>query len=211
MIEKFNFLKNKLSDKCTGEIDESGFFSIKEICETCNPQNILEVGFNRGNSALMWLLNSNANLTSIDIRKESSISESLTTLKENFGERFTYIEKDAYLELHLTNEWVNKFDLIFIDAWHTPLGYEIDTLTAKYLGCNYIVYDDYISHKNSPYIQTYVNNDIDLEEIKKYDTNQGLVKVITNKPSDGNILKKIKQKVKSNMHEFNNLKKIFNK
>jgi hypothetical protein len=211
MIEEFKQLKNKLSDKCTGEIDESGFYTIKEICKTCNPKNILEVGFNRGNSALMWLLNSNANLTSIDIRKESSIIDSLTTLKEKFGTRFKYIEKDAYLELHLTDEWINKFDLIFIDAWHTPIGYEIDTLTAKYLGCDYIVYDDYVSHRNSPYIQNFIKSDLDLEEIGKYDTNQGLIKVITNKPGDGNILKKIKQKVKSNRNEFNNLKKVFNK
>jgi hypothetical protein len=211
MLEQFNLLKNKLSDKCTGEIDEFGFFSIKEICEITKPLNILEIGFNRGNSALMWLLNSDANLTSIDIRKKTSISESLNLLYDKFPNRFEYLEKDAYLELHLTNEWVNKFDLIFIDAWHVPLGYEVDTLTAKYLGCNYIVYDDYVSHKNAPFIQNYVKKDSDLAEIKRYETNQGLVKVINDKSNNENVLNIIKQKVRSNIGSFNNLKNNFNK
>lgn len=211
MIEKYKELKSKLSDKVTGEIDELGFYSIEDICKITNPKTILEIGFNRGNSALMWLLSSNAKLTSMDLRKRETVNESINVLEKHFPERFEYVEKDGYTELHLTNEWINKFDLIFIDTWHQPLGYEIDTLTAKYLGCKYIAYDDYTTHKNSYYIRNYISNDSDLKEIKKYNTNQGLIQVVNDKSNDQVILNNIKNKVKNNMNIFNELKKHFNK
>ena len=53
--DNFDHLINGiLSPKVTGELEFESFFSIKDICERVTPLSILELGFNRGASALMW-------------------------------------------------------------------------------------------------------------------------------------------------------------
>ncbi len=173
MEKLYKKLKPQLSNTNTGEMPDGSFDSIKNICEITTPKSILEIGFNRGNSALMWLLNSEANLTSIDIRSEEEVKNTLKVLNGEFGKRFEYYKIDAYNELPFKSEWIGKFDLIFIDCWHVPLGYELDTNTAMYFGSQYIAYDDYVSHPHSSFIQNYVRNNDNLKELKTYPTGNG--------------------------------------
>lgn len=214
MKEQYNKLKTQLSSTNTGEMPGGSFDSIKSICEIANPKSILEIGFNRGNSALMWLLNSNANLTSIDVRSKEEVKSTLKTLNKEFGERFKYHKLDAYSELPFKSEWIGKFDLIFIDCWHVPLGYEVDTNTAMYFGSQYIAYDDYVSHPQSNFIKNYVKNNDNLEELKVYSTGNGqsLIENKNNLETKGNeeILSKIKNILKENSSKFEILKKRFN-
>ena len=172
-MDRYRILKKKLSNNNTGEMPDNCFFSIKDICDYTKPTSILEIGFNRGNSALMWLLNSEAKLTSIDVRKEVEIKKSLDTLKSNFPSRFEYHKIDAYKQLPFKSEWVGKFDLIFIDCWHVPVGYELDSNTAMYFGSPYIAYDDYLTHTHSSFIKKFVKDHKNLEEIKTYPTGAG--------------------------------------
>lgn len=214
MKELYTKLKTQLSNTNTGEMSDRSFDSIKNICEIANPKSILEIGFNRGNSALMWLLNSNANLTSIDIRTKEEIKTTLEVLNKEFGERFEYHKVDAYNELPFKSEWVGKFDLIFIDCWHVPLGYELDTNTAMYFGSQYIAYDDYVSHPHSSFIQNYIKDNDSLKELKTYPTGNGqsLIKNENSTQTKGNeeILLKIKNLLKENSLKLEILKKRFN-
>lgn len=214
MEKLYKKLKPQLSNTNTGEMPDGSFDSIKNICEITTPKSILEIGFNRGNSALMWLLNSEANLTSIDIRSEEEVKNTLKVLNGEFGKRFEYYKIDAYNELPFKSEWIGKFDLIFIDCWHVPLGYELDTNTAMYFGSQYIAYDDYVSHPHSSFIQNYVRNNDNLKELKTYPTGNGQ-SIIKNKnaaQTRGNreILLKIRNLLKENSSKLETLKKRFN-
>ena len=185
----YSIYKNKLSSTNTGEMPEDSFSSIRDICDITKPKSILEIGFNRGNSALMWLLNSEASLISIDIRKKEELKSSLEVINSEFGNRFNYYTLDAYKELSFKNEWVGKFDLIFIDCWHVPIGYELETHTSLYFGSPFIAYDDYLNHKHSGYIKNFVKNNPNLEEIKTYNTGTGqsLIKNINYPRTKGNV------------------------
>ena len=217
MKNSYKILAAQLSKCNTGEMPEVSFDSIKDICNITNPKSILEIGFNRGSSALMWLLNSNAKLTSIDVRKEQEIIHSLSTLKSNFKDRFTYYKMDAYRELPFKSEWIGKFDLIFIDCWHDPIGYELDTNTAMYLGSPVIVYDDYLTHPHSSFIRNLVKDNHNLKEIKTYsngyfeDMGQSIIQNLNHQITSGNdmILKYIKILLEKNKKELDDLEKTF--
>ena len=185
----YDKLVKELSPTNTGEMPATSINGIKEICSLVKPVSILEIGFNRGSSALMWLLNSEATLTSIDVRREEDISDSISTLKSNFKNRFSYHRMSAYQDLHLMSDFVGKFDLIFIDCWHVPIGYEADTNTALYFGSKYIAYDDYVSHSYSSFVQQYIKNNINTKEIKRwnYGTGQGLVENINHTKTRGSL------------------------
>ena len=212
-MDNYRILKKKLSNNNTGEMPDNCFFSIKDICDYIKPTSILEIGFNRGNSALMWLLNSEAKLTSIDIRKEVEIKNSLDILKSNFSNRFEYYKIDAYKELPFKSEWVGKFDLIFIDCWHVPVGFELDSNTAMYFGSPYIAYDDYLTHTHSSFIKKFVKEHKNLEEIKTYSTGSGqsIVKNLNYEETRRNekILNNIKNIIKNNPEKWKILEKRF--
>jgi hypothetical protein len=79
-MEKLKVLQKKLSKANTGHSTIESFDVIKDICLITKPLNILEIGFNRGDAALMFLANSDCNLTSIDVRNESELQDSFTPL-----------------------------------------------------------------------------------------------------------------------------------
>jgi len=212
--KKYSDLVKKLSNPNTGEMPDSSFKAIKDICKIVNPNSILEIGFNRGSSALMWLLNSKAHVTSIDIRTEQDLEKSLDVLKSNFKDRFNYYEKDAYKELPFESDWVGKFDLIFIDCWHVPLGYELDTKTAMFFGSPYIAYDDYLTHSESNFIRNFVEKNPNLKEIKTYSGGfgQSLVQNVNylQTRNDDILLDNIKNMLKENEENLKTLKNRFN-
>ena len=69
-----------------GEMSHHCFETIEDICQITTPNSILEIGFRRGNSALMWLINSSATLMSLDI-DDFSI-KSVQLLESQFPNRF---------------------------------------------------------------------------------------------------------------------------
>ena len=80
-------------------------------------QNVLEIGFNSGFSALLMLMsNPNLHLTCMDIAEHKYTLPCFNVLKEMFGERITFIQGDTLETLpHITD----TFDLIHIDGGHS--------------------------------------------------------------------------------------------
>lgn len=115
------------------------------------PTNILEVGFYQGSSAGMWLYLSDANLTSVDpmvnlydphVLHDGKI-ENVDKLKGAFPGRFTFIQKDSKLvRPDLAGQ---KFDLMFIDGDHRPLGIRNDFNLALELGIPWVLVDDFVT------------------------------------------------------------------
>jgi predicted O-methyltransferase YrrM len=79
--------------------------------------NILEIGFNSGFSALLFLMSSDESvkLTCVDINCHSYTIPCYNILKEKYGDRINLITGDSNVVLSYFNQ---KFDLIHIDGAH---------------------------------------------------------------------------------------------
>lgn len=184
----FNNIKEKLHPKRPNLGDYSNSEEqiianldvIKDVCDYVQPTNILEIGFHRGASATMWLLHSKAKLKCIDISRISLAS--INTLHENFGDRFSFIERyDSKNIITDKAHWKNMFDLIFIDSDHSYYGVLEATKAALYLNPKYILYDDYYNEGHEKDIQAIIKLFVDehkLSIVKQNYWMQCLVKVI---------------------------------
>ena len=155
-----------------GEMNHHCFETIEDICQTTSPNSILEIGFRRGNSALMWLINSSATLMSLDI-DDFSI-KSVQLLESQFPNRFKYLQCDS--RIFKSEE---TFDLIFIDGDHSVDGIESDIKMSLQLNPKYLVLDDYFHGDHHQDMYKLISQ-FDLEIMKEYKTHQGQV-LIKNK------------------------------
>ena len=154
-----------------GEMSAECFETISNICNMTNPSSILEIGFRRGNSALMWLLNSSATLLSIDI--EEFPIKSIQLLESTFKDRFSYRQCDSQ-NLNLDS----TYDLIFIDGDHTFVGLRRDVEMSLKLNPKYLVFDDYYHNDHHEDMKKVIEI-FNLQIIKLYRTHQGqaLIKI----------------------------------
>lgn len=95
---------------------------LQDIQRISKIKKILEIGFNAGHSAELFLTTTNCEkLVSFDINIHPYLKTGSEFIKKKFGDRFTLIEGDSnkkvpeYAATH-SNE---KFDLIFIDGGHS--------------------------------------------------------------------------------------------
>ena len=144
-----------------GEMSAECFETITNICNMTNPSSILEIGFRRGNSALMWLLNSSATLLSVDI--EEFPAKSIQLLESTFKDRFSYLQCDSQ-NLNLDS----TYDLIFIDGDHTGEGVlnDIVSYKKKIKKNSIIIFDDYNQEK-FPELVDVVNEFVSKEKIRR--------------------------------------------
>ena len=171
-----------------GELHPESLKDIMDVVKRTSPKNILEMGFFRGNSALMWLLASTACVHSIDIfvnknnhvlNKDDSVNIlryekanrpdamiSIEYLMTQFPNRFIFELLNSFnILVQKETEWFNKFDLIFIDANHGPGAVMEDTKSSITLMAKYILYDDYCKYG---YMQSIIKNNPRLKIIKVY-------------------------------------------
>ena len=160
-----------------GEMSHHCFETIEDICHITTPNSILEIGFRRGNSALMWLINSSATLMSLDI-DDFSI-KSVQLLESQFPNRFKYLQCDS--RIFKSEE---TFDLIFIDGDHSVEGIESDIKMSLQLNPKYLVLDDYFHGDHHQDMYKLISQ-FDLEIMKEYKTHQGQVLI---KNNDNNII-----------------------
>jgi predicted O-methyltransferase YrrM len=171
---QFTTLLNQLSGATTGELEFESFNSIKTICEKVQPKAILELGFNRGASAIMWLENSKATLHSIDIKIKEEVESSLNCIQAMYPDRFTYTCIDHALLLDMIEELKDKYDLIFIDGDHSYEAIYRDTKNSIQLNPKFIAFDDYF-HVAHGLDTKRVIQEFNLEIIEEYNTSCGHV------------------------------------
>lgn len=108
----------------------------RDTIEIVKPKSILEIGFNMGHSAAIWLNLCEAMVHSIDISEKDETIEGATHLVVNNPFRFRF-------------EWRHKlftydqYDLAFIDGAHDEDNITKDIELCKDLGIEYLLFDDW--------------------------------------------------------------------
>ena len=165
--------------RCTGESGKVYYPVFCDVIEKTSPKVILEIGFNRGSSALGFLLASDdVILYSADIRED--VGRSVEYLQELFPGRFFYLQGDSKdLLEHLP---VESVDLVFVDGDHSYGGMKKDCETALELKSPYILHDEYHNkgHTNDVVrILTELKLEILEDYREKYDGNMNIFCVLT--------------------------------
>lgn len=117
---------------------------IQDIYAQIEPQTMLEIGFNIGYSASMWLEfdpDNKLHLTSVDIGIHADTQAAAGAVKGLHKDRFEFILCDSRkVKPQLTDK---TFDLAFIDGGHGAELVRNDTQLCLDLKIPYLVYDDW--------------------------------------------------------------------
>ena len=171
-------LKNTSNEGYAFQIPEQ-FVDMVNFCHCHDFCNILEIGFLHGCSSLLFLMNSKANVTSIDHNENKEAVEYLSKIYPN---RFTFIHGTSE---QILNDLIYKnesYDLIFIDGCHT-----YDMVKKDYNKCLYLSDNAF-----------FIMNDVILDTNMFMFWNEGPTKVYkeinTNDKSNVEILSKVYSK-----------------
>lgn len=141
-----------------------------EIIEIVKPRQILEIGFNIGGSALMFLkIQPELIYNSIDIIvNEKSVQYLEDEFK--FFEFYNYDSKDIRPGEDFLMPY---YDMVFIDGDHTESGVRNDIEKSLLFNPKYLLFDDY-RHPSHSYIEKIVTEDYKdkLEVVKVFEFNQ---------------------------------------
>lgn len=141
--------------------------AFKEILEIANPECVLEIGFNIGGSALMFLsINPKLVYHSIDIVRNN---KSIGFLEKKFSHfEFQQINSKNILP---GCDWLNdKYDLVSIDGDHTKEGVADDIEKSLLFSPKFILFDD-VRHPSHKYIEEIILNHPRLEIVKLFEFN----------------------------------------
>lgn len=162
----------------------------RDILDFTDITSVLEIGFNIGYSASVWLELGIERLGIIDINNHEDTVPALYAVKEAYSERkIQWKLCDSKSEEAKTLK--GSFDLAFIDGEHTEEAAYKDSLLSIEYGCEWLVFDDVIeNHPNGIYDAiTKLEDENIIEIVKTYFmtwTGNGYVvlcKVLNNEPS----------------------------
>ena len=179
IIEEYMETLDKLDHYLMGEMTINNLPMFQNVIKTINPQNILEIGFNRGSSALLWLMNSTVSIHSFDIVSQPTSIHILSTL---YNSRFKFTQMNSFnIVENLGEELTSKFDLIIVDGDHSYQGVKTDMETALILNAKYILVDDYFWHMGKEPIRRCVRELVEnrsIEIIQEYDPIEWSIEVM---------------------------------
>lgn len=143
-------IMEELHPGACGHLGLGALNMVEEVVSLTNPKSILEIGFNAGHSASMWLGFSNAKLTSLDVARppwltwEGGMKDSVSVIKKHFGDRFEFYIADSQNLETRKQPYMIGHDLFFIDGAHEEAPCAHDIETAILFGAKYIFLDDYV-------------------------------------------------------------------
>ncbi len=106
------------------------------------PKRILEIGFNAGHSASMWLSRTDATVLSIDYLYRDCVRIGSEFLKAKFPDRFSFMQCNS-LDLYEKIKG-QEFDMVVVDGGHATEVCLSDCNLALKLGAKWLVVDDAI-------------------------------------------------------------------
>lgn len=111
----------------------------KEALAISKASTVLEIGFNIGIGASIWLSLPIFQLLSTDISDKWETKYAALYLKNLFDSKFKYLERH-YLE---QGAFAHSVDLCFLDGAHDEQSIIKDIELCKWLGVEYILFDDW--------------------------------------------------------------------
>ncbi len=146
---------------------------IHDFYNKYNVKSILEIGFNIGYSASMWLEfdpDKKSTLTSVDIGLHSDTVKASEAVKNLHGDRFSFILSDSK---KVKNQLKGQiFDLAFIDGDHSRTGVASDIRLCIDLQIPLLLFDDYWTYSESNGIREVCEQFVEMKKlslIKVYD------------------------------------------
>lgn len=109
----------------------------RDTIEIIKPKKILEIGFNMGHSAAMWLGLANIAVCSLDISEKDETEEAASFLEVKYPGMFVYFNR-KYTIVNL-----GGFDLSFIDGAHDEENITNDIQYVQAHKVPYILFDDW--------------------------------------------------------------------
>ena len=129
---------------------------IKKILSNASPKTIMEIGFNAGHSAELFLENSNAYVHSFDLGEHfhQYLKYGKQYINKNYPDRHTLILGDSTIRVPIFAQNNDiKFDLIFIDGGHSYEVAYADLMNSRKLANeNTIILMDDIIQNNTSFI-----------------------------------------------------------
>lgn len=137
--------------------------SFKDILEITKANTVLEIGFNKGGSALMFLsINPTLGYDSVDIQENEKSEDYLS--KRFIG--FNFINIDSKKISPKIPFFLSKYDLVLVDGDHSREGVISDIETALKFDPEYILFDD-VLHPSHLYIHDIIMDSADKFDIVK--------------------------------------------
>lgn len=143
--------------------------SFLNILVITKPSSVLEIGFNVGASALMFLsIDTSLAYHSVDIVR-SLQSELFLSNKFN---GFKFVQADSKEIKPEQNGLLKRYDLCFIDGNHSREGVTADIESVLRFRPKYILFDD-VRHPSHSYIENIITEDYKsrLDVVKMYEFN----------------------------------------
>lgn len=134
-----NFYKSKNIEKFEGysqEVKEQTEF-LKKIIDNDTIKTAMEIGFNAGHSAEIFLSsNKNIKLVSFDIGSHSYVKDGKEFIDKTYPDRHTLIIGNSLKTIPKYKKENKKFDFIFIDG-----GHDYDVAKGDLLNCKHLAHD----------------------------------------------------------------------
>jgi predicted O-methyltransferase YrrM len=145
--------------------------ALENTAKIVKPKEILEIGFLCGHTSLMWLMFSEANVTSVDNVRDASANKAIAILDVHFGDRFRFLKED----IHEMSPLDRKYDLLFMDA-----GLDDEALSALDLaekaGIPYLLFDCWNHNRYIPVLEK-AKKEGRIESIVNYRTSPATLKL----------------------------------
>ena len=146
---------------------------IQDIYSQYNIKSILEIGFNIGYSASMWLEfdpDKKSKVTSVDIGIHADTIKASEAVKNLHGDRFSFILCNSKkVKQQLKGQ---LFDMAFIDGDHSAPGVASDIRLCLDLEIPLLLFDDYWTYSDTNAIKKVCDQFVEMKKlslIKVYD------------------------------------------
>lgn len=141
---------------------------LQKVLEDVKPKTIWEFGFNTGHSSAIWLALTDAKVYAVDPSTEYPTLRGALVIKENFGDRFSFLNvssRHPSIEIGMTNHMP---DLLLVDGDHSYAGCEADLKLAARLKVKHIIIDNLEDEINvGPATLDFLNENLEYEMVSE--------------------------------------------